>query len=93
MGAKKLFQNEQSSKSGNKNAHAHSSSPKDLGLESPRELAERVGVSAATVRKLIKAGKIEHVFLSDAKRNPKIPKGAWEAFLEQNTIRPDVPKA
>ncbi|WP_417240714.1 helix-turn-helix domain-containing protein [Celeribacter halophilus] len=89
----KLFQTKQSYESENNNGREQLVSPGEALLETPKELAERVGVSAATVRKLIKAGKIEHVFLSDAKRNPKIPKGAWEAFLEQNTIRPDVPKA
>jgi excisionase family DNA binding protein len=89
----KLFQAKQSYESENKNGREQLVSPGEVLLETPKELAERVGVSVATVRKLIKAGKIEHVFLSDAKRNPKIPKGAWEAFLEQNTIRPDVPKA
>lgn len=88
-----LFQIKQRCKGESKDGREQLVSPDEVLLESPRELAERVGVSVATVRKLIKAGKIEHVFLSDAKRNPKIPKGAWEAFLEQNTIRPDVPKA
>ena len=58
-----------------------------LPLESPRELAERTGVSVAAVRRLIRQGLLDHVFLSPRRRNAKIPIGAWERFIEQHLVR------
>jgi hypothetical protein len=56
-------------------------------LETPLELSERVNVSVKSVRSLIKSGMLEHVFVSSGRRTPRIPEGAWERFLQQNTIR------
>ncbi len=62
--------------------------PTENQLESPKELADRVGVSVATIRRLIQERRIEHIYLSASKRKAKIPAGAWERYLEQNTIQP-----
>lgn len=56
-------------------------------LESPQQLADRVGVSVASVRQLIRAGKLDHIFLSPGKRNPKIPQGAWERYIDNFTVK------
>jgi len=55
-------------------------------LESPAELASRVGVPVASVRYLIKSGQLEHIYISPGKRNPKIPAGSWEKYLANHTL-------
>lgn len=59
-------------------------------LETPKELSTRISVPVSTIRGLIKSGRLAHVYLGQAKRNPKIPIGAWENFLAQNTVTPSV---
>ncbi len=56
-------------------------------LESPRELADRVGVSVASIRELIRERKLDHIFLTSGQRNPKIPAGAWERYINLNMVR------
>lgn len=64
---------------------------KDLGsartLETPAELASRVGVSVANVRYLIKTNQLDHIYLTPGKRNPKIPLGSWERYVRSHTIK------
>jgi len=57
-------------------------------LETPAELASRIGVSVSTIRYLIKTHQLDHIFLTPAKRNPKIPAGAWDKYIQANTIGP-----
>ena len=50
-------------------------------VETPREMAERVGIPVSNVRYLIRTGQLAHVFTSPGRRKPKIPLGAWEQYL------------
>lgn len=53
------------------------------GIETPKEMAERVGIPVSNVRYLIKTGQLAHVYTSPGRRNPKIPFGAWERYLAE----------
>ncbi len=55
-------------------------------LETPSELASRVGLPVASVRYLIKTLQLEHIYVTPGKRNPKIPAGSWEKYVAANTI-------
>lgn len=54
-------------------------------VETPQEMAARVGIPVSNIRYLIKIGQLAHVYTSPGKRNPKIPLGAWEKYLDQQT--------
>ncbi|RWR13246.1 hypothetical protein [Paenirhodobacter populi] len=54
-------------------------------VETPKEMAARVGIPVSNVRYLIKTGQLAHVFTSPGRRNPKIPLGAWERYLTTQT--------
>ena len=56
-------------------------------FETTTELSKRVGVPVANIRHLIRDGALEHIFLTPAKRNPKIPVGAWERYVEKFTVK------
>jgi len=56
-------------------------------LETPAELARRVGLPVANVRHLIKSMQLDHIYTSPGQRNPKIPSGSWEKYLERNIVR------
>lgn len=56
-------------------------------LETPKELAERVGLSVTNIRYLIREDMLDHIYTAPGRRNPKIPQGAWEKYLEQFTVR------
>lgn len=56
-------------------------------LETPKELAERVGIPVTNVRYLIREDMLDHIFTAPGKRNPKIPKGAWEKYVAQFTVK------
>jgi len=56
-------------------------------IEKPKQLADRVGIPVSNVRYLIKSGKLEHVYTSPGKRNPKIPAGSWERYLQEHAVR------
>lgn len=58
-----------------------------LQLETPQQLADRVGIPVSNVRHLIRGKLIEHIFVSPGKRNPKIPSGAWEKYVAQYTVK------
>ena len=56
-------------------------------LETPKELAERVGIPVTNVRYLIREDMLDHIFTAPGKRNPKIPSGAWEKYVAQFTVK------
>lgn len=56
-------------------------------LETPKELASRVGIPVTNVRYLIREDMLDHIYMSPGKRNPKIPSGAWERYVALFTVR------
>ena len=54
-------------------------------LETPKELAARVGVKERRIRHLIDTRKIEHVWIGC---RVHIPAGAFTRFLEANKVKP-----
>src|SRR5262249_31637814 len=56
-----------------------------LILETPKQLAERVGLKERQIRSLIDAGKLEYVKIGC---RVHIPRGAFERFIEQNKGTP-----
>lgn len=58
-----------------------------MTFESPAQLAERVGLPVTNIRHLIKANLLDHVYTTPKKRNPKIPSGAWERYLESQGVQ------
>lgn len=60
----------------------------EKSFETPNELAARVGVPVANIRRLIREGELEHIYLTPARRNAKIPNGAWERYLDRSIIKP-----
>ena len=56
-------------------------------LETPKELAERVGIPVSNVRYLIREDMLDHIFTAPGRRNPKIPQGAWERYVEEFTVK------
>ncbi len=61
-------------------------------LETPRELAEQVGIPVSNVRYLIREDMLDHIYTAPSRRNPKIPQGAWERYVEKFTVKAE-PKA
>lgn len=55
-------------------------------LETPKELADRVGIPVTNIRYLIREDMLDHIFTAPGKRNPKIPNGAWEKYVSQFTV-------
>lgn len=55
----------------------------DEVLETPAQLAKRIGVPVSNIRHLIRSGQLAHVYLSEGRRNPKIPLAAWPRYLAQ----------
>lgn len=45
-------------------------------LETPKELAERVGLPVTNIRYLIREDMLDHIYTAPGRRNPKIPQGA-----------------
>ena len=56
-------------------------------LETPKELAERVGLPVTNIRYLIREDMLEHIFTAPGQRNPKIPSGAWDRYIERFTVK------
>lgn len=56
-------------------------------LETPKELAERVGLPVTNIRYLIREDMLDHIFTAPGLRNPKIPSGAWEKYVAQFTVK------
>lgn len=61
-------------------------------LEKPRELANRVGVPVSAIRFLIRSRQLDHVYTTPAKRNPLVPDGAWERYLEGSMVKAKGPE-
>lgn len=59
-------------------------------LETPKELAARVGLPVTNIRYLIREDMLEHIFTAPGQRNPKIPSGAWDRYIERFTVKPKV---
>ncbi|UWR48932.1 hypothetical protein [Phaeobacter inhibens] len=59
-------------------------------LETPKELADRVGIPVTNIRYLIREDMLDHIFTAPGRRNPKIPKGAWERYVEKFTIKAET---
>lgn len=55
-------------------------------LETPKELADRVGIPVSNIRYLIREDMLDHIFTAPGKRNPKIPTGAWEKYVSHFTV-------
>lgn len=55
-------------------------------LETPKELADRVGIPVSNIRYLIREDMLDHIFTAPGKRNPKIPSGAWEKYVSNFTV-------
>lgn len=58
-------------------------------LETPKELADRVGIPVSNVRYLIREDMLDHIYTAPGRRNPKIPSGAWEKYVSQFTVKAD----
>lgn len=56
-------------------------------LETPKELAKRVGLSVTNIRYLIREDMLDHIFTAPGQRNPKIPSGAWDRYIERFTVK------
>ena len=57
----------------------------DEGLETPRQLAERVGLKERKIRQLINTRQIEHVWIG---ARAFIPMGAFARFIETKKVKP-----
>lgn len=51
-------------------------------LETPAQLATRVSLPVSNIRFLIKSGQLDVIYTTPGKRNPKVPPGAWERYLD-----------
>jgi len=56
-------------------------------LETPKELADRVGIPVTNIRYLIREDMLDHIYTAPGKRNPKIPSGAWEKYVSRFTVK------
>lgn len=56
-------------------------------LETPKELADRIGIPVTNVRYLIREDMLDHIYTAPGKRNPKIPNGAWEMYVALFTVK------
>ena len=57
----------------------------DVRLETPKQLALRVGLSGRQVRHLIETRQLEHVMIGC---RVHIPCGAFERFVEERSVKP-----
>lgn len=56
-------------------------------LEKPKDLAARVGIPVSTIRHLIRSKQLDHIFITPGKRNPRVPKGAWDRYINDSIIK------
>lgn len=56
--------------------------PTQIVLYTPKQLAEIAGVPISNIYYLIKSGRLEVIYTTPGKRNPKIPSGAWEKCID-----------
>jgi hypothetical protein len=54
-------------------------------VETPRQIARRVGLSEGKIRHLIRTGRIDHLWIGS---RVFIPPGAWARFVAENKGRP-----
>lgn len=54
-------------------------------LETPKQLAMRVGLTVGAIHRLMNDGKLSFVQIGTRRR---IPPGTWESYIETNTVRP-----
>lgn len=54
-------------------------------LETPKQLATRVGLSVGAIHRLMNDGKLSFVQIGTRRR---IPPGTWEVYIETNTVGP-----
>jgi hypothetical protein len=54
-------------------------------LETPKQLAERVGLNERRIRHLIETRQIEHVWIGS---RVHVPAGAFARYLEANKVKP-----
>ena len=57
----------------------------DCLLETPKQLAMRVGLTVGAIHRLMNDGKLSFVQIGTRRR---IPPGTWEGYIETNTVRP-----
>ena len=57
----------------------------DCLLETPKQLAKRVGLTVGAIHQLMNDGKLSFVQIGTRRR---IPPGTWEVYIETNTVRP-----
>jgi excisionase family DNA binding protein len=57
----------------------------DECLETPKQLAKRVGLTEGKIRHLINTGQIEHVWIGS---RVHVPKGAFGRFIEAKKVTP-----
>src|SRR5262249_36693673 len=57
---------------------------KDERLETPKQLAKRVGISDRQIRQLVQTGKLDHVMIGC---RVHIPDGAFGRFLASSMVR------
>ena len=64
----------------------------DERLETPKQLAKRVGISEGQIRHLIRKGDLDHVMIG---HRVHIPNGAFKRFIASRTVKscPDETKA
>jgi len=60
-------------------------STEDERIETPKQLAARVGLSERQVRHLIQTRRIKYVMVGS---RTLIPRSAWTRFLETSTVKP-----
>jgi len=58
-------------------------------LETPKELAQRLGWPERRVRSLISAKQLRHVKIGGMYF---VPQGAFDEFLSANMVEPDLPQ-
>lgn len=54
-------------------------------LEAPKLLARQIGLTKGAVERLMAEGRLAFVQIGSRKY---VPAGAWETFLQENTVRP-----
>ena len=54
-------------------------------LETPKQLASRIGISVGAINRLVNDGKLSFVRIGTRRR---IPPGAWEDYIETHTVKP-----
>jgi hypothetical protein len=59
-------------------------------LETPKELADRIGIPVTNIRYLICEDMLDHIYIALGKRNPKIPRGAWERYVALFTVKSET---